>query len=101
MSTPRHVALYQAFNWPTPQFAHVGLLVNSERQKLSKRHGDVDIASWRDRGILPAALLNYVMLLGWSLGRGVKGQDEVMNLKEMVEKVSCQATPPPHTHTHF
>ncbi|KAI1479631.1 hypothetical protein F4774DRAFT_121864 [Daldinia eschscholtzii] len=86
VSTPRHVALYEAFGWEMPLFAHVGLLVNEERQKLSKRHGDVDIASWRERGILPSTLLNYVMLLGWSMGRGVKGQQEVMDLDEMVKR---------------
>ncbi|KAI0122639.1 hypothetical protein F4814DRAFT_409416 [Daldinia grandis] len=86
VSTPRHVALYEAFGWQMPSFAHVGLLVNEERQKLSKRHGDVDVASWRDRGILPSTLLNYVMLLGWSMGRGVKGQQEVMDLRDMVKR---------------
>ncbi|OTA97704.1 hypothetical protein M434DRAFT_65164 [Hypoxylon sp. CO27-5] len=86
VSTPRHVVLYDAFGWQKPQFAHLGLLVNQDKQKLSKRHGDVDIASWRDRGILPITLLNYVMLLGWSLGKGVRGQQEVMDLDEMVSK---------------
>lgn len=92
VSTPRHVALYDAFGWTPPLFAHVGLLVNEEKQKLSKRHGDVDIASWRDRGILPAALLNYVMLLGWSPGKGLKGQSEVMDLEEMVSKFHLRFT---------
>ncbi|KAI2639506.1 hypothetical protein GGS26DRAFT_271171 [Hypomontagnella submonticulosa] len=92
VSTPRHIALYEAFGWQTPQFAHVGLLVNQEKQKLSKRHGDVDIASWRDRGILPITLLNYVMLLGWSLGKGVKGQQEVMDLDEMISKFNLGFT---------
>ncbi|KAI1412967.1 hypothetical protein F5Y13DRAFT_162209 [Hypoxylon sp. FL1857] len=88
VSTPRHVALYDAFGWQKPLFAHVGLLVNEDRQKLGKRHGDVDIASWRDRGILPATLLNYVMLLGWSpgKGKGVKEQQDVLGLDEMVSK---------------
>ncbi|OTB08484.1 hypothetical protein M426DRAFT_184681 [Hypoxylon sp. CI-4A] len=92
VSTPRHIALYEAFGWQTPLFAHVGLLVNQEKQKLSKRHGDVDIASWRDRGILPITLLNYVMLLGWSLGKGVKGQQEVLDLDEMVSKFNLGFT---------
>ncbi|KAI1781447.1 hypothetical protein F4818DRAFT_399056 [Hypoxylon cercidicola] len=92
VSTPRHVALYEAFGWTPPVFAHVGLLVNEDRQKLSKRQGDVDIASWRDRGILPATLLNYVMLLGWSTGKGVKGRDEVMSLDEMVSKFRLRFT---------
>ncbi|KAI1144634.1 hypothetical protein F5Y05DRAFT_365357 [Hypoxylon sp. FL0543] len=92
VSTPRHVALYDAFGWQKPLFAHVGLLVNQDKQKLSKRHGDVDIASWRDRGILPATLLNYVMLLGWSVGKGVKGQQEVMDLDEMVSRFHLSFT---------
>lgn len=92
MSTPKHVALYNAFGWQKPLFAHLGLLVNQHKQKLSKRHGDVDIASWRDRGILPVTLLNYVMLLGWSLGKGVKGQQEVMDLDEMVSRFHLSFT---------
>ena len=89
VSTPRHVALYEALGWHPPEFAHVGLLVDRSGQKLSKRHGDIDITSWRDRGILPVALLNYVMLLGWSPGRGAAGQQEVMDTDEMIKKVSA------------
>lgn len=92
VSTPQHIALYEAFGWQIPQFAHVGLLVNEKGQKLSKRTGDADIASWRDRGLLPATLLNYVMLLGWSLGKGVKGQPEAMDLDEMVGKFHLKFT---------
>ncbi|KAI0013936.1 hypothetical protein F4779DRAFT_299087 [Xylariaceae sp. FL0662B] len=84
ISTPRHVALYEALGWPTPQFAHLGLLTNREKQKLSKRQGDTAISSWRDRGILPVALLNYVMLLGWSPPRDAGKRDEVMNMEEMI-----------------
>jgi glutamyl-tRNA synthetase len=73
--------------WSSPAFAHVGLLCNQDGQKLSKRHGDIDITSFRDKGILPVALLNYAVLLGWSPGRGVKGTSEVMDLNEMIEKV--------------
>ncbi|KXJ94558.1 hypothetical protein Micbo1qcDRAFT_44796 [Microdochium bolleyi] len=96
-STPRHVQLYDAFGWTPPKFAHVALLVNSQRQKLSKRHGDVDIASWRDKGFLPIALLNYVLLLGWSLqGRGgqgkAKGNREVMDLEQMVANFHLRFT---------
>ncbi|KAJ1335302.1 glutamyl-tRNA synthetase [Microdochium nivale] len=96
-STPRHIQLYDAFGWTPPKFAHVALLVNSERQKLSKRHSDVDIASWRDKGFLPAALLNYVMLLGWSLhgsggGPRLKGQKEVMDLDQMVASFHLRFT---------
>ncbi|CAJ2505967.1 Uu.00g000970.m01.CDS01 [Anthostomella pinea] len=92
VSTPRHVAMYEGFGWKSPEFAHVGLLVDKKKQKLSKRHGDIDIASWRDQGILPAALLNYVMLLGWSHGRGEKGHSEVMDLDEMINKFHLKFT---------
>lgn len=88
VSTPRHVLLYGALGWRAPEFAHVGLLVDSKGQKLSKRHGDIDITSWRDRGILPVALLNYVMLLGWSPARTSKKPQEVMDLDEMISNVS-------------
>ncbi|KAL7627120.1 Glutamate--tRNA ligase mitochondrial [Parahypoxylon ruwenzoriense] len=86
VSTPRHVALYEAFEWPVPQFAHVGLLVNGKKQKLSKRYDDVGIITWRDRGMLPITLLNYVMLLGWSPGKLSKNEQEAMNLNMMVTK---------------
>jgi len=98
-STPRHVQLYDAFGWTPPKFAHVALLVNSERQKLSKRHGDVDVASWRDKGYLPIAMLNYVLLLGWSHGgRGpkaggnAKGHKEVMDLQQMIDNFHLRFT---------
>jgi glutamyl-tRNA synthetase len=92
VSTPRHIALYQALGWQPPIFAHVGLLVDADGQKLSKRRGDVNVSSWRDRGTLPITLLNYVMLLGWSAGRGAKGQKEVMDMDEMISKVSSCPT---------
>jgi glutamyl-tRNA synthetase len=88
VSTPRHVALYSAFGWTPPQFAHIGLLVDSNRQKLSKRHGNIDITSWKSQGILPIALLNYVLLMGWSPG---KGQSEVMDMQEMIDNVRRSA----------
>ncbi|KAK9423893.1 putative glutamate--tRNA ligase [Seiridium unicorne] len=92
VSTPRHVMLYDAFKWATPTFAHVGLLCNSAGQKLSKRSGDIDISSYRDKGILPVSLLNYAVLLGWSPGRGEKGTSEIMDLDEMVDKFHLRFT---------
>lgn len=87
ISTPRHVQLYDAFGWKAPLFAHVGLLVDKNRQKLSKRHGDIDIASYRNNDFLPAALLNYCALLGWSPEKSTQGPSEVMHLDEMIKKV--------------
>lgn len=94
ISTPRHVQLYDAFGWKAPLFAHVGLLVDKNRQKLSKRHGDIDIASYRNNDFLPAALLNYCALLGWSPEKSTQGPSEVMHLDEMIKKVRIR---PPST----
>jgi glutamyl-tRNA synthetase len=83
-STPKHMAMYDAFGWEPPQFAHVGLLVNESQAKLSKRDFDVDIASYRDKlGILPEALSNFVALLGWShLSRS-----DCKSMEELIEQV--------------
>ncbi|KAI1106324.1 hypothetical protein F4804DRAFT_340636 [Jackrogersella minutella] len=86
ISTNKHNAIYDAFGWTPPAFAHVGLLTNNAGGKLSKRESDIGISSWRKRGILPASLLNYLVVLGWSIGRGVKGQDQVMDVDEMISK---------------
>lgn len=89
ISTPRHVALYDAFGWQAPQFAHVGLLVDKKKQKLSKRFGGFDLSSWKEKGTLPIALLNYVLLLGWSPSRDEgKELSEVMDMNDMIRKVN-------------
>lgn len=80
-STPKHILLYQAFGWETPQFAHLPLLLNADRSKLSKRQGDVAVEDYQAKGILPQALLNFISLLGWS-----KGDDqEIFTLDESIE----------------
>ncbi|TGJ85611.1 hypothetical protein E0Z10_g3134 [Xylaria hypoxylon] len=88
VSTPRHVALYNAFGWESPQFAHVGLLVDQKKQKLSKRFGSFNLSSWKEQGILPIALLNYVLLLGWSPSRDSKEKSEIMDMNDMIQKAS-------------
>ncbi len=65
-STPKHIALYKAFGWAPPQFAHVPLLLNPDRSKLSKRQGDVAVEDYLDKGYLPEALVNFVALMGWN-----------------------------------
>ncbi|OAL24217.1 hypothetical protein AYO22_05877 [Fonsecaea multimorphosa] len=65
-STPLHVALYNSLNWTPPAYAHVPLLVDSNKQKLSKRNFNSDISQFRDQGIFPEALVNFAALLGWS-----------------------------------
>lgn len=80
-STPKHVLLYKMFDWEIPKFAHLPLLLNANRSKLSKRQGDVAVEDYRDKGILPQALVNFVALLGWN-----KGDDqEIFSLLELCE----------------
>ena len=67
-STPKHVLLYDAFGWERPIFAHLPLLLNPDRSKLSKRQGDVAVEDYRDKGYLKDALINFVALLGWNAG---------------------------------
>ncbi len=67
-STPKHILLYQAFNWPLPFFAHLPLLLNSDKSKLSKRQGDVSADDYLKKGYLPDAILNFIALLGWNPG---------------------------------
>lgn len=85
-STPKHVLLYQAFGWSLPQFAHLPLLLNPDRSKLSKRQGDVAVEDYRAKGILPQALLNFVALLGWNKG----DEQEIFSLTELTEHFSLE-----------
>jgi glutamyl-tRNA synthetase len=64
-STPRQLLLYQALNWPPPQFAHVPLVVGPDGRRLAKRHGDTRLSSLRQAGVRPESLLG---LLAWSCG---------------------------------
>lgn len=82
-STPKHILLYEAFGWDIPQFAHLPLLLNLDRSKLSKRQGDVAVEDYLAKGYVPEALLNFVALLGWNPGDG-KTQ-EVFSLEGLVE----------------
>jgi glutamyl-tRNA synthetase len=83
-STPKHVVLYQAFGWEAPEFIHMPLLRNADKSKISKRKNPVSINFYRDLGILPCALLNYLGQLGWSFG----GDRERFTFAEMVEVFS-------------
>ena len=80
-STPKHILLYEAFGWTAPQFAHLPLLLNPDKSKLSKRQGDVAVEDYRDQGYLPEALLNFVALLGWNPGT----EQEIFSLDELVK----------------
>ncbi|CCJ30377.1 unnamed protein product [Pneumocystis jirovecii] len=83
-STSKHLAIYQAFGWTPPVFAHVSLLVNSDGSKLSKRNNDTHIQNYINKGYSSNALLNYVALIGWS----PRTSNEVFTLQELVNKFS-------------
>jgi glutamyl-tRNA synthetase len=83
-STPKHVLLYRGFGWEPPEWIHMPLLRNQDGSKISKRKHPVSINFYRDAGILPAALLNFLALMGWSFG----GDREKFNLDEMTEVFS-------------
>ena len=92
ISTPKHIELYNAFGWQTPNFAHVGLLVDHQRQKLSKRDiENIGISVFRDANIMPEALLNFSVLLGWDPSLQNKPHLDKrgrMTLEEMKNNVS-------------
>lgn len=77
-NTPRQINLYQALNAPVPQFAHLPMILGEDGKRLSKRHGAVSVMEFKTLGILPHALLNYLVRLGWS-----HGDQEIFSLEEM------------------
>lgn len=85
-STPKHVLLYEAFGWDVPKFAHLPLLLNPDRSKLSKRQGDVAVEDYRDKGYLKEALVNFVALLGWNPG----DDREIFSLQELENEFSLE-----------
>ena len=83
-NTPKQIMLYRAMGAPLPQFAHLPMIHGMDGKKLSKRHGATAVGDYQHEGILPAAMRNFLALLGWSPG----GDREVMTQEEMVELFS-------------
>jgi len=81
-STPKHIAMYQAFGWDIPTYAHLPVILGSDKSKLSKRHGDTAILDYKDRGYLPEAMVNFLALLGWNDGT----EDEQYTKNELIKK---------------
>jgi glutamyl-tRNA synthetase len=79
-NTPKQIALYRALGAPLPVFGHVPMINGPDGKKLSKRHGATAVGDYQHLGILPAAMRNFLALLGWSPG----GDREIMTLDEMV-----------------
>lgn len=83
-SSPKHVLLYKYFGWDVPKFAHLPLLLNADKSKLSKRQGDVAVEDYRAKGYLKEALVNFVAFLGWNPG----SEREIFSLNELVKEFS-------------
>jgi nondiscriminating glutamyl-tRNA synthetase len=90
-NTPKQVAIYQAFGWPLPQFAHLSTILGSDRERLSKRHGATSVASFREMGILPQALANYLALLGWGAEGGTR---ETFTREELIAEFKLERVTP-------
>jgi len=79
-NTVRQLMIYEAIDWPVPKFAHIPLILGSDRSKLSKRHGAPNIEDYRKRGYPPEALVNYLAFLGWS----TRGEDEILSTGDLI-----------------
>ena len=85
-SLPKHLLLFQELGWKPPRYAHVPLLLNKDRTKLSKRQNDVAAEDYIEKGYLPEALLNFLALLGWNPGTS----EEIFSMDELVENFSIE-----------
>lgn len=90
-NTPKQVALYEALGWKVPEFAHLSTILGADRERLSKRHGAASIANFRDMGVLPEALVNYLALLGWAPSGGDR---EIFSPQELVREFSLERVTP-------
>jgi nondiscriminating glutamyl-tRNA synthetase len=86
-NTARQVAIYEAFGWGVPEFAHLSTILGADRERLSKRHGATSVASFREMGILPEALVNYLALLGWGAEGGMR---ETFSAEELVAEFKLE-----------
>lgn len=85
-STPKHILLYRYFGWDIPQFAHLPLLLNSDRSKMSKRQGDVEARAYQPKGYLTEAVVNFISLLGWNPG----DEREIFTMDELIKEFSIE-----------
>ncbi len=85
-NTPKQILIGQALGFSQPQFAHLPLILGADRSKLSKRHGAVSAGWYKKQGYLPAALVNFMVLLGWNSGT----EKEIFSLKELIKEFSLE-----------
>ncbi len=85
-NTPRQIQLYQALGFEPPKFAHLPMILGSDKTKLSKRHGATAVTEYIDLGYLPEALVNYIARLGWS-----HGDQEIFSLQELIDAFTLES----------
>lgn len=89
-NTLRQMMIYEAMGWALPQFGHISLVLDDDRQKLSKRKGAVACGQFKEEGYLPEAIKNFIALLGWSHPEG----KEIMSMEDMVQSFSLDRVNP-------
>ncbi|MBI5588157.1 MAG: glutamate--tRNA ligase [Deltaproteobacteria bacterium] len=85
-NTPKQILLYRALGHSLPVFAHLPMILGSDKTRLSKRHGATSVMAYKEMGLLPHALVNYLARLGWS-----HGDQEIFSLQELIDKFSLES----------
>lgn len=85
-NTPKQILIQRALGIPSPRYAHLPLILGTDKSKLSKRHGAVSLYEYKNEGYLPEALINFIAFLGWNPG----DEKEIYSLNELVEKFSLE-----------
>ena len=88
-NTPKHILLFRALGHEVPRFAHLPLILNPDRTKMSKRKSQTAIDDYRAEGFIREALVNYLALLGWATG----SEDEILSIDEIVERFDIRRGP--------
>src|SRR5438309_659841 len=89
-SAPKHLLLFQAFNWLPPAFAHLPLVLGPDKKPLAKRHGAKDVLEYREAGCLPEAVDNFLAFLGWSPGT----EEDILTMDQLIQKFSIEKIQP-------
>ncbi len=84
-NTPRQILLYEALGYAVPAFAHVPMILGSDKKRLSKRHGATSVMAYQEMGYLPEAMVNYLVRLGWSMG-----DEEIFSMDDLIQKFSLE-----------
>ena len=89
-SAPKHLLLFQAFNWLPPAFGHLPLVLGPDKKPLAKRHGAKDVLEYREAGYLPEAVDNFLAFLGWSPGT----EEDILTMDQLIQKFSIEKIQP-------